>query len=52
MLHATVITASATIVRIHVPVQLRTAALLAEIAGEGPNIKETYEREEFSNSIL
>lgn len=52
VLHATMITACAAVVGVHVPVQSRTTALFAEITGKWANVKETYKREKLADPIL
>jgi len=46
------VAASAPIIRVHLPVELRAVALLAKVAGKWPDVEETDEGKEFANTIL
>ena len=52
MLHATMATIFAAIVFIHIPIEGRAWALLAEVTGERADIEEANEGEEFANTVL
>jgi hypothetical protein len=52
MLHAAMVTSSATAGLIHLPVEFRASALLAEVAGERLDVEEADKRKEFSNAVL
>ena len=52
MAHAVVVAASALVVLIHLPIQSRTRALLAEVAGKWTDVKESDQGEELANAIL
>jgi hypothetical protein len=52
MLHAAMVTVSAAILLVHIPIEGRAWALLAEVAGKWTNIEETDEGEKFADAIL
>ena len=52
MLHAAVIAVLATILFIHIPIESRAWALLAEVTSEGADVEEANKRKEFADAVL
>ena len=52
MLHAAVTTLFAAVGLVHVPIEGRARALLAEVTGKRLDIEETDEGEKFTNAVL